>query len=309
MLPYVTRVPEDDRIVPVVAFFQAEANDWHLYVRHSGTELIRLADGEVIDGSYLATAPADSKNDIEFPLATLILQRLSFSDVLGALGPLENDIHRCAHVLEKYQLFWRSNEGGHRSAPLLVESELEYLLFLLRSFYDGLQKVVRAAARHPLCKAEQPPRLAMQELPGQFSKVVMDGQNLRGARDLISTYGMYESLAGWYETEAPVFRVLKELRDGIAHHGSRPPVIFETEWGFAVDPSQEPWRRFNVWPEERFRKGRLGSLRRLVGRLILHALGTTSRLADSIRSSVSLAPVVNERRCAISLGAPLVGTW
>jgi hypothetical protein len=98
-LPYINFLPRDGRVVPLQAFFDSAAKDWHLYVPHSDKELIRLADGEIISGSYLGQAPADASSDIDFPLGTLVIQHLSFPAPLAALGNLENDVHRCAAIL------------------------------------------------------------------------------------------------------------------------------------------------------------------------------------------------------------------
>lgn len=293
-LPYVKLVPKDERIVPLLSLFDAETEDWQLYVRHGAKELIRLAAGDMADGSYLGKVPADPRNDIHLPFLTLVMHRLSFRDVIGALAPLENDIHRCAQVLRKYHLFWEQRADGHFFSSLLVESELEYLLLLLRSYYDALQNVVRAIARHPLSEAEAAMRLATQELPGTFSDVFKGQRSEVEPASLMKRYGMSEALAAWYQTEVPFFRVLKNLRDGIAHKGRRPSIIFETDWGFAVDPSDRPWSHFKQWEDERFKKDRLGSLRRLVVCFILHSLGATSRLAIAIGSLVELPTVLHE---------------
>ncbi|HVF60263.1 MAG TPA: hypothetical protein VNJ70_10675 [Thermoanaerobaculia bacterium] len=293
-LPYVRLVPTDDRTVPLIGLFQAETEDWHLYLPHGHNELIRIVGGDMLNGSYLGKVPADRQTDIQFPLGTLVMQRLSFRDVIGALGPLENDIHRCAQILRKYHLFWEQRAAGNSFSSLLVESEVEYLLLLLRSYYDALQNVVRAIARHPLAGHEPTTRLATHELPGKFSEVLKGQRGADEPLSLAQRYGMNDALVEWYGIEAPFFRILKDLRDGIAHYGRRPSIIFETDWGFAIDPSERPWSRFNEWEDQRFKKDRLGSLRRLVACFILHALGATSRLADALGRLVELPPVLHE---------------
>lgn len=293
-LPYLALVPDDGRIVPLIGFFEEETEKWHTYVPHGTAEFIRLLAGDMMNGSYLGKVRADSTNDIEWPLGTLVVGRLSFPDVLGALRPLENDVHRCAQVLQKYELFWRHRGEANSFASLLVESELEYLLLLLRSYYDALQNVVRALARHPLAGGRDAPRLATQGLPGTFSAIVKDSKALPEPSALSERYGMHEALTHWYQREAPFFRALKTIRDGIAHHGRQPSIVFETKWGFAVHPGEAPWRHFNVWHEESYMKGRLGSLRRLVASFILHALGATSRLAIAMDGLVELSPVLHQ---------------
>lgn len=145
-LPYLRTVPRDGRTVPLITFYAPVAADWHLYLMVKPGELGRLAGGEPISGSYLSSAAADPGGDVEFALGTLIVRHLSFVEVLDQLHKLENDIHRSAAVVEKYHLLWAARAHGTRSAALLIQSELEYLLLLLRSLYDLLQGIVRTVA-------------------------------------------------------------------------------------------------------------------------------------------------------------------
>jgi hypothetical protein len=291
-LPYINFLPRDGRVVPLQAFFDSAAKDWHLYVPHSDKELIRLADGEIISGSYLGQAPADASSDIDFPLGTLVIQHLSFPAALAALGNLENDVHRCAAILQKYHLFWAQRHDKHRSAPLLVESELEYLLFLLRSMYDLLQDLVRVVCRR-LVYLDDRSRRAMVDLPGSFAGIALKGNEILEIGELVRRFRMPESLAHWYHAEAPFFRELRRLRDGIAHHGGRSPTIFETEWGFAIMPSEPPWDRFKEWPEEKRWQG-LGSLRGVFAGFTDHALGATTRFATTITTFLQVPPALGE---------------
>src|SRR5438094_453823 len=131
-LPYLRTIPRDGRIVPLITFYEPAAADWHLYLVVRSGELGRMAGSEPISGSYVASGVADAAIDFEFALGTLVVQYLSFVEVLGQLDKLQNDVHRCAAILEKYHLLWTTRVGGKRSASLLIQSELEYLLFLLR---------------------------------------------------------------------------------------------------------------------------------------------------------------------------------
>jgi hypothetical protein len=296
-LPYVKYLPQDGRIVPLGTFFDSKAKNWHLYVPHDDKSLIRILDGEVIFGSYLGHDIANPSSDIEFPLGTLVIQHLSFPQTLEALGKLENDIHCCAAILQKYHLMWSQRHDKNLSARLLVESELEYLLLLLRSLYDLLQSLVANICSR-LVPADERSRRAMKKLlPRSFAGMVLTGnepKEIRDADDLVTKYGMPEPLALWYHTEATFFQALRKLRDGIAHHGHVPPTVLETEWGFAIMPSEPPWNRFTEWPEEKRLQG-LGSLRSVFAGFIAYALGATTRFATTIPTFLQLAPALGDK--------------
>jgi hypothetical protein len=292
-LPYVTAIPQDGRIVPIQTFYDVSTNDWFFYVPHGQAELIRLLDGETISGSYLGHAKADPKRDIEFPLGSLVIQHLSYSGTLAALGKLENDIHRSAAVMEKYHVLWGQRNQGHQSAALLIESELEYLTFLLRSLYDLLQGVIRDLCQR-FVRLDDRSAKAMNKLSSSFADIVIQNDEIREPDDLVSRYRMPEALANWYYAEAPFFRELRQLRNGIAHHGQRPPSIFETEWGFAISPSDPPWNMFDEWPVELQWNGRLGSLRAIFAGFIAHSLQAMTRFASTISTLLELPPALGD---------------
>lgn len=295
-LPHLRAVPADGRIVPLVTFFDAQQRDWHLYTIVKPGELGRLAGGEVISGAYMSSAPANAETDLEFVLGTLAFQHLSFVEVLRPLDKLQNDIHRCAAILEKYHLIWTTRQSTARSASLLVQSEVEYLMLLLRSLYDLLHEVVCAvAAKLVLLGGDNRP--IVKNLPGSFRAVAMNGDERRQADDIQSRWKLPRRLAEWYATEAQFFRLLRSLRDGIAHSGASPPTVFETEWGFAVAPERAPWADVHaLLPGDR-RANDLASLHGLFATCILTALGSTERFAQAIRELVALPePVFKDVR-------------
>ncbi len=293
-LPYLRNVPRDGRIVPLITWYEPTAADWHLYMPVKPGELGRMAGGEPISGSYISSGAADTTGDFEFALGTLVVQHLSFIEVLSELSKLENDVHRCAAILEKYHLLWTTRMGGTRSASLLIQSELEYLMFLLRSLYDLLQGMIRALSAK-LVYLDGTTRLVLKALPASFREVAMSKDGPRSVDEIEDRWNMPRPLAAWYSEEAAFFRLLRTLRDGIAHRGGNPPTVFETEWGFAVAPMSAPWTGVSaLLPGER-RKNDLASLRGLFVEFIARGIGTTARFAGALRGLVSLPdPILHD---------------
>jgi len=250
-------------------------------------ELGRLAGGEPISGSYLSLEVVDRGRDFEFPLGTLVAQQMSFLEVLDQLGKIESGVHRCSAVLEKYQILWTTRGSRAKSASLLVQSELEYLLLLLRALYDNLQAIVQSVARK-LVLVDGSNKPALKNLPKSFREVVMKDGQLRSVDEIQNRWRMPQPLAEWYLEEAVFFRLLRDLRDGIAHEGARPPTVFETEWGFAISTDSQPWRQVEALLSDERWNGKLASLRSLFVEFIFHTLRATEGFAKSIQSFVRL---------------------
>ncbi len=288
---YVRHVPRDGRVVPLLACFSPESREWRLFVEGRPGEIDCL-DAVPISSSYLATEPVDPAHDLELPLGTLVTRYLSFLDVLEPLGKLEDVLQRCASILEKYHLIWQQRSTAGGSASLLIESELEYLLLTLRSFYDVLQHLARQVIRRFVYLDHT--RGRVKGLPRSFADVVMRGDEAVTEADLQTRYAMPEALSRWYAAEAQFFNELRRLRDGIVHHGRRLPTIFEVEWGFAIDPSQLPWSRFDLWPVEQRWELRLGALRAVFASFIIHSMRASTRLTNILARLVELPPPVTE---------------
>jgi hypothetical protein len=304
-LPYLRAVPSGGRIAPLLTYYDHEQSDWHLHLPVEPGRLGRIAGGETISGSYIAKTKPEREDDLEWSLGTLVAGQLSFADVLDAESRLESDVHRMSAILEKYHLMWSTSRTGSRSAALLVQSELEYLLFLLRSFYDLMQALLRRLVRRFVLLDGSNTR-AVKDLPGSFRAVVLEEKAVRTSESLIQRWGMPAALADWYATEGPSFVLMRELRDGIAHRGQSPPTVFETEWGFAFDPDAPPWDELDGWPTAHRWEGRLGSLHRLFGGFIAHSLGAAARLALALRRSVQLPEPILEDGVRMYVRGPFV---
>lgn len=298
-LPYLRTVPRDGRIVPLITFYEPAAADWHLHMIVKPGELGRMAGGEPISGSYLSPKVAAPSTDVEFALGTLVIQHLSFIEALDLLDRLQNDVHRCAAILEKYHLLWETRLARDRSASLLVQSELEYLLFLLRSLYDLLQGMVRTlAAKFIHLTGSNEPKI--KGLPSSFREMVMTNDRLRSVDEIEDRWNLPRALAAWYVEEGQFFRLLRSLRDGIAHRGATVPTVFETEWGFAVSPDKDPWKQVHsLLPGER-QPNDLASLRGLFAEFIHRGIGATDGLTVVLHSLVQLPePIFQDVRLFI----------
>jgi hypothetical protein len=291
-LPYVKRVPTDGRIVFLLPYYDAEARDWVLNLPVAKNQLGRLAGGEPVVSSYLATRPANPSTDYPFMLGTFVAQHLSFQGVAGALSRIEADIYQFCAVLEKYHLI-AEHSRKRQFVELLYASELEYLVVLVRSVYDLLQKLSKHAAAlvHSL---DAPRRRLIADLPDRFSQIVLHGDQPVTAEGITKKFGLPGPLAKFYEAESARFQILRDLRDSIEHHGETIPTIFQLEEGAAVSTSEPPWSSFPIWKPELLHKNNLGSLRLLFAHLIAEALEMTARYTAAYATCVAIPGALSD---------------
>ncbi len=288
-VPYLVRMPTHGRAAVLRPFFEPESGEWHFYHPVRPGELGRIAGGEPVVGSYLARDAVEPHRDFPFALGTFVVRHISFPRVVEALDRLQGDVCRFAEVLAKYDLIAAHRSHKTFAVGQLLSSELEYLLLVIRSSYDLLQKVAKAASE-VVKSVEDPGSRLISDLPDSFRKVVMSHGQVRTQQEIESRFNLPPELAAFYAEEAPVFERLRTLRDSIAHHGASPPTIFETADGAAILIADEPWSHFDIWSERRGASGQLGSARALFAHLVQHTLGMTARYVDAYSACIGVLP-------------------
>jgi len=287
-LPYVDFVPTDGRRVLIqVPYFDPAGSEWHLYFRPQKGMIGRIAGGEPVYGSYFAREPQDVNRDLELPISTLVTQRLSFGGLPKRLGLLEHDVHNCAAILEKYEMI--SAMGAERgTSQVLVATEIEYLLTLVRAMFDLLNLIVAEAAQLFVNKTNNQ-KIVKNSLPDSFARVALNGEELRTGDEIVAKYKLPAPVANWYVIEAPTFRLLRATRDHVIHHGQKLPTVFDLPgYGLAVEKDTEPWSQLDIWKGVETVNQRLVPLRLVFLSVVGHAVGASSRLADALTSSADL---------------------
>jgi hypothetical protein len=286
-LPYVKNKPTDGRSIFLRAFYDHDHDDWILYMEVEPGRLDRIVGGETVVGAYLAARPAVPGKDLDFPLGTFLTQHLSLPDVATSLDALESDFHNCSAVLEKYLLISLQPREKRDGASQLLAVELEYLITVIRSIYDLLQRLSKRATSL-LKSVHEPHERIVDELPESFAKVALHGSHPRSEEDLVKRFRLPIPLAKFYIAETEHFQRLRDLRVSIEHHGQSVGPIFDLDEGMAIAVDVEPWRSLPIWCPELIRNQRLGSLRAVFAFLISQALEMTTRYAVAFASSVTL---------------------
>jgi hypothetical protein len=260
--------------------------NWHFYIPVRPGELGRIAGGEPVVGSYFASTPADSLRDREWPLGSLIVRHLSFPHVIPALDRFEHRYYQLCVSLEKYAACTRYSKDADSSLRLLLASELEYVLITVRTLYDLLQKVVQRTAA--LVRTPNDLRRLIADLPDSFARIVLNGETLRTEKEISDRFGLPQPLASFYAVEGIRFQLLRDLRDGVVHHGKGVPTIYETEAGVGVAVDESPWNQLKLWTPENLRHGKFGSVRAIFAHLTFEALEMITRFAIAYSSCIAV---------------------
>lgn len=290
-VPYVQLKPTDGRVVFLRSFYDHNQEEWVLYVPFRPGELVRLAGGEPIVGTYFSDAVVDDSRDYEFPLGTFVTQHLSYPDVASSLGFIESDLHNFGAILEKYLLVANQPEADRQGATQLLAAEFEYLVILVRSLYDLLQKLSKRAAA--LIKSvEEPHGRIVEDLPDSFAKVVLDGSRLRSQEELQESYRLPPPIAAFYVAEALQFQRIRDLRVSIEHHGRSAGPFFDLKEGMAIAIQDQPWASLPIWRAALVRNERLGSLRAVFLFLVSECLEMLTRYAKAYASCIAVPPAI-----------------
>jgi hypothetical protein len=291
-LPYVANPPGPDRAVSLRSFWDDQSREWVLFIDVEPGQLGRIRGGETALGGYFGRVPYDSVTDLEFPIATLISQYLSFPDATEISAALENDANHLAAVIEKYRIVSHLRTIPGIAATTLIATELEYLLFLSRSMYDLVQELAKRLGNR-IVRLDNSVAKVVKNLPPSFRKVALEDTRLRSAAEIQERFGLPPQLAQFYAAEAPLFAEIRALRDSIGHRGKELPHTFPIAKGFGVDHRARPWSAFPLWSSSPIIEERFGSLRALFAFLAHHVIGVTTRFAEAFSMAVQLPPAIS----------------
>ena len=297
-LPYVTQPPDDGRIVFLHPYYDDQKGDWKLFLPVAG-KLQRIKGGEPVVACYFASAPVETE-DIFLPLGTLIAKHMSYQGVTGAWFNIVDKISQFACLLEQYNILTK-----HRSSNgvIMLGNELDYLFRLIRSFYDEMQKLIKNSAKL-LVDANDRQKSLVQELPNSFADIVLYNKQIVSKQKLKAKYGLFEPLLSFYRGEAQQFKILKDARDGLTHHGGKLPTIFDLEDGAAIDASKEPWDKFSFCSSDQLKENGLGPLRGLFYYLVKQVLGIKSRFGKAFTSRIGFRASPIDKNISLYLRHP-----
>lgn len=284
-IEFIDFCPEDRTIYGTVHYSDIE-NKFVGYMEQ-GEELIQIPI-EPVSGTYWSKKLVDPQKDCYLEILNLILNNYSFSNpnksknILMHFNSLSNDIINFGTLINKQFILWdyiKNSEKPIRFSNIYV-TELEYLMGLVRSFFDLIYAIIVSLY------AQFRPKLDFS-FPNTLNKFYQR----------IERYEVDEPILDFLKEIQPLFRLCKDIRDGIYHRGETPQIIFITENGPGISMQKieglmsGPFFQFNDFFEDdpKFKdhllKNDIASIFYLINRIIQFALESTNKLVEAIENT------------------------
>ncbi len=125
-------------------------------------------------------------------------------------------------------------------------------------------------------------------LPDSFRKIAG-----KSPKHLETVYRFPSPIVQFYKSREELFLRLRSIRDNVFHHGHSPGVLFEFDDGFATaidDHFAKQLDAFNLWPEDRLKPNRLGSVLPIFSFLVKDMFDAMNHLGDTLLECVPDLP-------------------
>lgn len=275
------RESHSGRIIPTLHFYVEEK--WHAWML-VGNELHPFKSYP-LESNYLGDKP-ERPTDQFFRILDLIAQHTFNSRQERMFNGLWNDFQGLAATLSKITSFFECHCIG-KETRRMVQTEVEYIVFVCRSIYDLLQELVCDFWNAWQIEGKK----TNNQLKSSFREMVMWSNKARSAKEISEKYRIPKELAKWYESETGFFLKLRELRDRIVHSGGTSvELIFCTDEGFGIDKNQKPFCDFYEWHPESIRNNGIVPLRPVLCNIVARVIGVCESFAELIRTTVELPP-------------------
>jgi len=204
---------------------------------------------------------------------------------------LRDDFYNLSASLAKLDLLFRLREDAETKGGTsrMVATEVEYIFSVCRSIFDLLQEII---AKLWASVSLLDTTIKKRQLKKSFGYMVLLDGTPRTRDDLISKFGMPQALADCYARNSEFFLLLRTFRDNIVHNGSRVPIIFSTEKGFAVRETVRPFSDFNVWTEEHKQENGLCHLQPALGYAINRTIGACEDFSQTLETIIRFPPPI-----------------
>ena len=280
-LPYLIYIPIDGRIVPLQTYYEHKNGRWLKWIVADG----KLQELRIIDlyhGTYISDKPVTPERDYRMPFAETVLKYFCTPKISDRMHQASQDLINCLGYIEKYFiLLHHAQQFRGTNAEALLQIELEGIFGLHRSYYDLLQQIVNEVYY----------RYTTQRitLPDSFHKVVQ-----KEPEELANKYHFPQPLVQFYQNKRSLFIACRQIRDNVFHHGYSLGSILTFDDGFAICVDEEPWTTLtpiiNLWPVEKLRNKRLGSILVVFALLTEDMFKTLTWLGDAILASFREPP-------------------
>jgi len=244
-LPFIDNIPSDGRVIPSIDFFDMKTKKIRLFLPHEGKYMEMNTGGrDILKGVYWGKKPANPKKDLYLRLINILSNNFSFSDPKGKnkglidlTHNLTQDIHNFGAVIHKQFIIWDyikslNKKPSRSNAYDIYATEIEYLMGLVRSFFDLIYQIFIELSNMSIPKMININLKKVNTL-GKFSdKIIRDIEVKKLSQtNVLKSYDLTDTFVAFFETILPLFRLSRRIRDAIYHGGKTPRIIFITKNG------------------------------------------------------------------------------
>jgi hypothetical protein len=267
---------------------------WRMWL-DTDAGVIELNMVDAIESDYVATRAAKD-TDLFISFVHLMWQHASFPEVVGFISAISDDFHNMGTSVAKLRHFWRfQDEIEPGGVVRFASTELEYLVALCRTVFDLLQEIFSRlwANRVRLADPKAEAFRKAHPLPQRFFQMVLhQKESPLTAQEIMSKFGLPDTIAEQYARASPFFAQLRQIRDKVIHSGGGFKAIFVTERGFCVNPKVAPFSQYKEWRREHEYNENISSILPWVADLVVRTITTCNALVETFARTIALPSAI-----------------
>ncbi|MGZ3727872.1 MAG: hypothetical protein ACXVCG_01535 [Bdellovibrionota bacterium] len=281
---------QPDRVVWLPAVYSQ--GKWDLFIA-TEDDLIPMSPVDCASGIYIGDEKADPA-DIEDKLVSLVFQRLNFSENIPLLRAIIDDLSNFRTVLTKLRHYQSCAELLEKEKSGLVwgfvSTDLEYLFFLARSYYDLVHRLSFNISKR-LVNLKSQKKIVTATIPNSFRKVLMvDNAKIRTPEEITEKWQIPLFITKAYCTQGEFFPKLRHFRDSIGHREGEVGTIFAGD-ELLISIDEHPFKSFaDIWKPHEINANRLASLDTFVGHIIDSSMLFADEIELALRSVIQVFP-------------------
>ena len=262
-----------DRFIPPFIIYD---NEWKMYIdTENGLFLLRIVD--IADGFYISRNLVN-ENDIELNFFNFILKRNNFKENLEPLNHIYDDMYNLLASIEKIVFFSELyNSKEHLKLCKYASVELESIFQNSRAIFENFQKIQNNLMKNTVSANKD----------DFFSIDTICFNRNFSINNYIEKYKIPELLAKFYVDFQEFFFFILDMRNDIFHSRKSFRLLLGEE-GFSIPLNEYNLKELHFWNEKNTLKNDLGSLKSLVGYIILNTINALEEYSKTINLMIKL---------------------
>gem|GEM_PF-5684144 len=261
------------RFIPPLIIYD---NEWKAYIdTENGLFSLKIID--IADGFYISKNLVKEK-DIELNFFNFILKRNNFKENLEPLNHIYDDMYNLLASIEKIVFFSELyNSKEHLKLCKYASVELESIFQNSRAIFDNFQKIQNNLMKNTVSANKD----------NFFSIDTICFIRNFTINNYIEKYKIPELLAEFYVDFQEFFFFILDMRNNIFHSRKSFRLLLGEE-GFSIPLNKYNLKELHFWNEKNTLKNDLGSLKSLVGYIILNTINALEEYSKTINLIIKL---------------------